>query len=74
MYYLGCRNVQFDEPSITFFCDEYMKEGMADAGIDSEAVFGMYIDVYNRITKDRPLDLAVGIHMCRGNMKVRIYA
>ncbi|KAL6309890.1 hypothetical protein BKA93DRAFT_756614 [Sparassis latifolia] len=69
LYSLGCRNVQFDDPTFCFFCSDSMITGMEQAGVDHEALLRMYIDVFNDITKSRPADLTMGVHMCRGNFK-----
>lgn len=70
LYAEGCRNIQFDDPTFAFFCVDSTIEGMEKAGVDSEKLFDTYINVYNAILKDRPADLTVGVHTCRGNYKV----
>ncbi|KAH9950415.1 hypothetical protein B0H21DRAFT_533969 [Amylocystis lapponica] len=74
LYDLGCRNIQFDDPTFSFYCDESMIAGMEQAGVDHEALLGMYIAVYNNIIRDRPVDLTVGVHTCRGNFKGMHYS
>jgi methionine synthase II (cobalamin-independent) len=69
LYSLGCRNIQFDDPLLAYFCAESMLQGMKDEGVDSAAILDLYIKVYNDILKDRPSDLNVGLHLCRGNFK-----
>ncbi|TFY65151.1 hypothetical protein EVJ58_g2145 [Rhodofomes roseus] len=69
LYQLGCRNIQFDDPTFAFFCAESMITGLEQAGIDHEGLLDMYIEIYNRILAGRPGDLTVGIHTCRGNFK-----
>ena len=43
---------------------------MKKAGVGYEELLDTYIRVYNDILKDRPADLTVGLHTCRGNYKV----
>jgi methionine synthase II (cobalamin-independent) len=43
---------------------------MEAAAIDHEALLDTYIRAINVCTKDRPDDLTVSVHMCRGNFKV----
>lgn len=74
LYALGCRNIQFDDPTFAFFCAESMIKGMEEAGIDHEAMLDMYIGIYNDILKGRPKDLMVGVHTCRGNYKGMHYS
>ncbi|PCH33715.1 UROD/MetE-like protein [Wolfiporia cocos MD-104 SS10] len=74
LYELGCRNVQFDDPTFAFFCAESMIAGMEQAGVDHEALLNMYISVYNDILQGRPEDLLVGLHTCRGNYRGMHYS
>ena len=50
-----------------------MITGMEQAGVDHEGLLNTYLDLYNIILANRPEDLTVGIHTCRGNFKVRIH-
>lgn len=65
-------NIQFDDPLLAYFCAESMIKGMEERGIDHEAILDLYIKVYNDCLKDHPADMTVGLHLCRGNFKVRI--
>ncbi|KAG6870522.1 hypothetical protein C0993_004513, partial [Termitomyces sp. T159_Od127] len=42
---------------------------MEEAGVDHEALLDTYIHAINVCTQNRPSDLTVGVHMCRGNFK-----
>ncbi|OBZ79421.1 Uncharacterized protein YxjH [Grifola frondosa] len=53
LYSLGCRNIQFDDPTFCFFCAESMIAGMEQAGVDHEALLDTYITLYNSIIDDR---------------------
>ena len=44
--------------------------GLEKAGVDHEALLDTYIRAINVITQERPHDLTIGVHMCRGNFKV----
>lgn len=65
-------NIQIDDPTFCYFCDESMIIGMEKAGVDHEALLDTYIRAINIITEGRPKDLTIGVHMCRGNFKVKI--
>lgn len=67
LYSAGCRNVQFDDPLLAYFCSEAMLSGMKEAGVDSAALLDAYIKLYNDCLKGRPKDMTVGVHLCRGN-------
>jgi len=69
LYAIGLRNIQFDDPLLAYFCAESMLSGMKEAGVDSEALLDLYLKTYNDIIADRPKDLNVGIHLCRGNFR-----
>jgi hypothetical protein len=48
-----------------------MLKGMEeyDPPVDHAALLDTYIRAINMCTRDRPDDLAVGVHCCRGNFK-----
>ena len=73
LYAAGCRNIQFDDPLLAYFCAESMITGMEQLGIDHEALLDLYIKAYNDCLKDRPADLTVGLHLCRGNFRGGIH-
>ncbi|KAG6842269.1 hypothetical protein C0991_000239 [Blastosporella zonata] len=69
LYDRGCRHIQFDDPTFCYFCNDRMIADMEKAGVDHEALLDTYIRAINVCTQDRPADLTVGVHMCRGNYK-----
>ncbi|KZT09085.1 UROD/MetE-like protein [Laetiporus sulphureus 93-53] len=69
LYAAGCRNIQFDDPLLAFFCDVKMLKGMEEQGVDHEALLNLYCRVYQDLLRGRPADMTVGIHLCRGNFK-----
>ncbi|KAJ6621666.1 hypothetical protein B0H10DRAFT_2163022 [Mycena sp. CBHHK59/15] len=73
LYELGCRNIQLDDPTFCYFCNDDMISGMEAAGVDHEALLDTYIRAINLCTVDRPHDLIMGLHMCRGNFKDGIH-
>ncbi len=46
-----------------------MIKGMEEMDIDHTAVLDTYIRAYNKILEDRPADMTIGLHLCRGNFK-----
>ncbi|KAG6819931.1 hypothetical protein H0H93_007330 [Arthromyces matolae] len=74
LYDLGCRNIQIDNPSFCFLCDEGMIASMEKAGQDPEVLLDSYIRATNMYTADRPDDLTIGVHMCRGNFRGKHFA
>ena len=69
LYAAGCRHIQFDDPLLAYFCAESMISGMTEAGIDPDAMLDLYVRVYNDCLRERPADMVVGLHLCRGNFK-----
>ncbi|KZT63901.1 UROD/MetE-like protein [Daedalea quercina L-15889] len=69
LYKSGCRNIQFDDPLLAYFCSERMLKGMEERGVDHKALLQLYVKVYNDIISDHPADMTVGIHLCRGNFR-----
>lgn len=68
LYEAGCRNVQFDDPNMTFFVMDEFLEGCRLDGIDPDELMEEYIRVHNACIAERPGDMHVGMHLCRGNM------
>lgn len=69
LYAAGCRNIQFDDPLLAYFCADSMIQGMEARNVDHEALLATYIGAYNSILEGRPADMTVGLHLCRGNFK-----
>ncbi|KAH9928927.1 uncharacterized protein B0H18DRAFT_1117740 [Fomitopsis serialis] len=69
LYKSGCRNLQFDDPLLAYFCSEKMLKGMEEQGVDHKALLDLYVKVYNDILSGHPEDLTIGIHLCRGNFR-----
>ncbi|KAL9715874.1 hypothetical protein Ac2012v2_000317 [Leucoagaricus gongylophorus] len=69
LYYLGCRHIQIDDPTFCYFCNDSMIVQMEAAGVDHEALFDTYIRAINICTAERPNDLTISVHMCRGNFR-----
>ncbi|GFF50819.1 uncharacterized protein YxjG [Aspergillus udagawae] len=70
LYDAGCRNVQFDDPNLAYFCSEKMLEGWKADPLNTataDETFEKYIKQYNELLSKRPADFHVGVHICRGN-------
>ena len=67
LYEAGCRYVQIDETNLPFLCDPKLRDHAVSIGEDPDKLPGRYVDLLNSIVADRPADLVVGMHMCRGN-------
>lgn len=67
LYDAGLRSIQIDDPNLTYFFSEAFLEGCKADGVDADALLDAYIAAHNLCLKDRPKDLHIGIHLCRGN-------
>ncbi|KAF7716861.1 Cobalamin-independent methionine synthase [Penicillium ucsense] len=70
LYDAGCRNVQYDDPNLAYFCSEKFLAGFKeDAGnvYSADDLFQKYIKLYNDCFIGLPEDMHVGVHLCRGN-------
>jgi 5-methyltetrahydropteroyltriglutamate--homocysteine methyltransferase len=63
----GGRYVQFDEVAQPLLCDENLRAAVRARGDDPEQLVGLYIELINRIARERPAGMTIGVHMCRGN-------
>lgn len=65
----GCRYVQLDEVALAILCDPAARDKVKANGGDPDRLVDLYIDALNEAVKGRPADMAVGVHVCRGNYK-----
>lgn len=68
LYGAGCRNVQIDDPCMTYFADQHFLRGLEKDGTDAEELLDLYLRAQNKIFQGLPEDLHTGVHLCRGNM------
>jgi 5-methyltetrahydropteroyltriglutamate--homocysteine methyltransferase len=67
VYELGCRYLQLDDTSLAYVNDPAQRAHIAEIGGDPEHLHETYIANINRALAERPADLAVTTHLCRGN-------
>ncbi len=67
LYELGCRYLQLDDTSLAYINDPAQREHILEIGGDPDHLHEQYIANINRALADRPADLAVTTHTCRGN-------
>ena len=63
----GCRYLQIDDVNFAYLCDPKMREGVKKIGEDPDKLPALYARLINDCIKDRPADMAVCTHLCRGN-------
>ncbi len=69
LYAAGCRYLQLDDVSLAYLCDEGMREDGRARGEDPDAVLALSVALVRATLRDRPRDLTVCTHLCRGNFR-----
>ena len=67
LYGLGCRYLQLDDTSLAYLNDPAQREHVKSIGGDPLHQHETYIATINKAIADRPADMAITTHMCRGN-------
>ncbi len=65
----GCRYLQLDEVNLTYLCDEKLVQKVRDRGEDPAALLAAYAGMINTAMSDIPPDMAITMHLCRGNFR-----
>jgi 5-methyltetrahydropteroyltriglutamate--homocysteine methyltransferase len=68
-YDAGCRYLQLDDTSLAYFCDPEQRKMLRDRGDDPDLLIHRYRDIINAATRDRPSDMVITTHTCRGNFR-----
>jgi 5-methyltetrahydropteroyltriglutamate--homocysteine methyltransferase len=69
LYDAGCRYIQLDDTNLAYLCDVKMREAARERGDDPDELPRTYAALINSVIDDRPDDLTVCIHLCRGNYR-----
>ncbi|MGQ7793418.1 cobalamin-independent methionine synthase II family protein [Faunimonas sp. B44] len=68
-YDAGCRYLQFDDTVWAYLCSEKERQSVRDRGEDPDPLPRIYADMINHAIADRPDDMIVTTHVCRGNFR-----
>jgi len=74
LYQAGCRYIQMDDTNLAYLCDPKMRAGAIERGDDPNQLPHAYAALINSVIDDRPQDLTVGVHLCRGNFRSTWFA
>jgi 5-methyltetrahydropteroyltriglutamate--homocysteine methyltransferase len=66
---IGCRYLQLDDVSFAYLCDPEQRKMLADRGDDPAKQPHIYADMINAAVRGRPADMAITMHLCRGNFR-----
>jgi 5-methyltetrahydropteroyltriglutamate--homocysteine methyltransferase len=67
LYDLGARYIQLDDTSMAYVNDPKQREHISAIGGDPNHQHETYIATMNKALANRPADLTVTVHTCRGN-------
>ena len=68
-YDAGCRYLQLDDISFAYLCDPAQRQMLADRGDDPTRQPEIYAGMVRRALADKPADLTITMHLCRGNFR-----
>jgi 5-methyltetrahydropteroyltriglutamate--homocysteine methyltransferase len=65
----GCTYLEIDDVNFAYLCDAKMREGAKKIGEDPDKLPALYAELINECIKDRPANMSVCTHLCRGNFR-----
>jgi methionine synthase II (cobalamin-independent) len=70
----GCGYLQLDDTSLAYVNDPRQRELLAEMGSDPHRQHLTYIEQFNAAVAGRPADMAMTVHLCRGNFRSAWFA
>ncbi len=71
LYAAGCRSIQMDDCTWPVLCDQ---DKVASLGLNVDELAERYLQANNEALKDKPEDLAICTHICRGNYRSHFFS
>jgi 5-methyltetrahydropteroyltriglutamate--homocysteine methyltransferase len=68
-YDAGCRYLQIDDCAMAYFCDPAQVKMLRDRGDNPEELEKAYAYMLNVALENRPKDMRITMHVCRGNFR-----
>jgi len=65
----GCTYLQLDDTNLAYLCDARLREGARARGDDPDELPRHYARLINAAIANRPANMTVCIHLCRGNFQ-----
>ncbi|MEJ8571427.1 5-methyltetrahydropteroyltriglutamate--homocysteine S-methyltransferase [Microbaculum marinum] len=65
----GCKYLQLDDTVWAYLCSAEQCEQARERGDDPDALPKIYADMINHAIAERPDDMAITMHVCRGNFR-----
>src|SRR6059036_3284988 len=66
LYAAGCRYLQLDDVSLAYLCDEELRAQLKARGEDPDAQLALSVKMIRATLRDKPADMAICTHLCRG--------
>ncbi|MSQ70673.1 MAG: 5-methyltetrahydropteroyltriglutamate--homocysteine S-methyltransferase [Betaproteobacteria bacterium] len=64
----GCTYLQIDDVPSAVLCDPRNQQLVRDRGEDPQQLIDQYFALFNDALRERPANMTVGVHLCKGNM------
>jgi 5-methyltetrahydropteroyltriglutamate--homocysteine methyltransferase len=68
-YAAGCRYLQFDDTVWAYLCSPDQLAQAKARGLDTTRLAERYADLINACLRDKPADMTITTHVCRGNFR-----
>ena len=65
----GCTYVQMDDTNLAYLCDDKLREAARSRGDDPDELPHRYAKFINKVVAQKPQDMTLAIHLCRGNFQ-----
>ena len=65
----GCRYLQIDEVNLAMMCDPAQVAAARERGVWRDDLARVYARLIDETIRERPADMRIGMHLCRGNFK-----
>jgi 5-methyltetrahydropteroyltriglutamate--homocysteine methyltransferase len=69
LYAAGCRYLQLDDVSLAYLCDEELRGQLKARGDDPDAALALSVKMIRATLRNKPADMAICTHLCRGNFR-----
>ena len=68
-YDAGCRYLQFDDTVWAYLCSQAERAQSRERGDEPDGLQEKYAQMINLALKDKPAEMVVTVHVCRGNFR-----
>jgi len=65
----GCTFLQLDDTALPCNCDAHARQDVVSRGENPNELTERYAKLFNEAIADKPRDMTVAVHLCRGNLK-----